>query len=237
MNARLLSISVIAVGTFFLAGYFFTSRVNSDERVVGVSADVALLQSKIDALGNEIERLKRENQSLNPHLSSDSATPKGNDLSPPLQDETSQGKIEPRTPTPPEAAPKAASVAQQEPLSEADEERYLQTVSAGYDSALASEELDQQWATSEESGFRDRLRTNAPPGTDLGNIACRSTLCRVVLNHSTDDAKEQLMSSLHSVVGARQSQVFYRYVYNPGGTVSTILYVSRDGERLPKVQR
>lgn len=233
MNTRLLSMCIIAAGTFFLAGYFFTPRVNSVERAADFSADVALLQSKIDGLGNEVERLKRENHSLNSHFNSDAATPKGN-FSPPLQDETSQGKIEPRTPATPEAA---AAFAQQKPLSEADEERYLQTVSAGYDSALASEELDQQWATSEESGFRDRLRTNAPPGTDLGNIDCRSTLCRVVLNHSTDDAKEQLMSSLHTVVGARHSQVFYRYVYNPDGTVSTTLYVSRDGERLPNVQR
>lgn len=237
MNIRfkyILSLLVIMAISFSLAGYLFTTEVNSEEQLTSDSAEVAFLRGQVEELRKELADFKQANQPPPPDFAT-GAVQENKDFIPPAANGAGQEKLGAQSNLPAVNAPGTGSFAQQNPPTEAEEESYLQRVSMGYDNALASEELDQQWATNEESGFRDRLNNSALSGTGLGSIACRSTLCRVDLNHATDDAKEELMSSLHSVVGPRRGQVFYRHVYNPDGTSTTVLYVSRDGERLPEV--
>ena len=169
-------------------------RAGEDDR-----STESALAGEIDALKEEVARLKRKSEATRVYLVAPGADPSEPPVAP-EQEETQS------------AEQKA--------------EEMLQAAAANLDRRLASEPADLGWSRETVRQIEEAIATNAR-GTRVLAAACASTLCRVEVDHDTAEAQLGLGEALAEVEPFRAG-VFYSYD-EAAVPPTTTLYVVRDG--------
>jgi len=102
-------------------------------------------------------------------------------------------------------------------------------MTAALESRLASEEPDARWASGAESELADGLQNAGLANTALVAVACRSTLCKLSLNHSDQDAEEAFLGRIADLPGMQDTEIFYVRDEAADGSTQMVLYVGRPG--------
>lgn len=157
------------------------------------------LAAEIDALKEEVARLKGKPEATRVYLVAPGADPREPPVAPEL-----------------EATPSAEQRA---------EER-LQEAAANLDRRLASEPTDLGWSRKTVREIEEAISAKAR-GTRVLAAACASSLCRVEVDHDTAEAQRDLGEALAEVEPFRAG-VFYSYD-EAAVPPTTTIYVVREG--------
>ncbi|WP_141324859.1 hypothetical protein [Myxococcus sp. AB025B] len=114
------------------------------------------------------------------------------------------------------------------------QERVLE-LEAELEVAMNTEPRDTAWAGSTESLVTESFRGEDFAGSRLTRVECRTHLCTLEVEHEGNDAQAELLISLSRVPGLRGQTVVRPH--NEGGRVTSRVYLSRAGERLPMTLR
>ncbi|AKF79647.1 hypothetical protein MFUL124B02_05200 [Myxococcus fulvus 124B02] len=114
------------------------------------------------------------------------------------------------------------------------QERVLE-LEAELEVAMNTEPRDTAWAGSTESLVTESFRGKDFAGSRLTRVECRTHLCTLEVEHEGNDAQAELLISLSRVPGLRGQTVVRPH--NEGGRVTSRVYLSRAGERLPMTLR
>lgn len=123
----------------------------------------------------------------------------------------------------------------EDPEAEADEDQINESIVSNFDTHLNSGISDNHWATSLESKINDSLELNLDDDTNLSEIRCETSLCKIEVDHKNTDSKSQFMINITKIDAFNDKETFYKTTLNSDGSESTILYVARDGFRLPEL--
>jgi hypothetical protein len=89
------------------------------------------------------------------------------------------------------------------------------------------ESADPGWSSAQERALREALGT-PPEGSELEDIECATSLCRVLLRHESLDA-QQLFAATASSAESLEADVFFDYE-TESSPPATILYLVRRQE-------
>jgi len=138
------------------------------------------------------------------------------------------------------AAPAPAAVApdepRQEPAEDGDAPAPAPAISdderaARMAVALETEPLDASWSATKEREIRDALDQDALRDAHLVDIACRSSMCRVVLDFDNEDEQLAVLTEL-PMDPAFEAGGFIRYTGSPDAPRAE-LFIARRGADLP----
>jgi hypothetical protein len=116
-----------------------------------------------------------------------------------------------------------------------DEKQIAESVVSNYDAQLNSGLADDHWATSLENKINNSLESNLDNDTNLSEIRCETSLCKIEVDHKNGDSKSEFMINITKIDAFNDKETFYKTTLNSDGSESTILYVARDGFRLPEL--
>ncbi|MCP3058740.1 hypothetical protein LXT21_08155 [Myxococcus sp. K38C18041901] len=114
------------------------------------------------------------------------------------------------------------------------QERVLE-LEAELEGAMNTEPRDTAWAGTTESLVTESFRGKDFAGSRLTRVECRTHLCTLEVEHEGNDSQAELLVSLSRVPGLRGQTVVRPH--NEGGRVTSRVYLSRAGERLPMTLR
>ncbi len=126
-------------------------------------------------------------------------------------------------------APTAALVAEA-PRAEgpsASPEQRAQEAAERMDAQFEAERVDGEWSVGMSRRLRDAVAVSAPQARVV-DVACASTLCRLVLSHEGEDDQRALPTSLQSAEAFHEG-VFFAYDH-AATPPETTLYVLRKGQ-------
>lgn len=122
---------------------------------------------------------------------------------------------------------------------QSDEERAQARV-AQLEAELATQNTDPHWsqeAVARITGAVDRVLKNAgaeqDPGAALVDAACRASICRIELAYRGEVTMEGFANDVVLGLGW-QSNFQFDTVQNPDGSMTTVVYLAKDGHRLPE---
>jgi hypothetical protein len=84
-----------------------------------------------------------------------------------------------------------------------------------------------------EASIADDFETQDWPGNALAEASCRATLCRMVVEHEDLDAAGAFITRLGTLQAFADTEAFYQQVTREDGTSATVIYIARQGYRLP----
>ncbi|MGH9891510.1 MAG: hypothetical protein ACREA0_05905 [bacterium] len=118
----------------------------------------------------------------------------------------------------------------------AEEQQQIQAYAQTIEASLEAETVDSAWSGSTADLIREVFAADELAGASLQDIDCRATLCRVEVQHR-DEAKLRKFQHLFPF---RVSQVLPRLmmhrIENADGSITTYLYLARQGHRLPTAE-
>lgn len=118
----------------------------------------------------------------------------------------------------------------------AEEQQQIQAYAQTIEANLEAETMDSAWSGSTADRIRDAFTGDELAGASLQDIDCRATLCRVEVQHR-DEAKLRKFQHLFPF---KVSQVLPRLmmhrIENADGSITTYLYLARQGHHLPTAQ-
>ncbi|MGQ0443644.1 MAG: hypothetical protein ACT4O2_00590 [Beijerinckiaceae bacterium] len=118
----------------------------------------------------------------------------------------------------------------------AEEQQQIQAYAQTIEASLEAEPVDSAWSGSTADRIREIFTGDELAGASLQDIDCRATLCRIEVQHR-DEAKLREFQRLFPL---RVSQVLPRLmmhrIENADGSVTTYLYLARQGHRLPTAE-
>ncbi len=114
----------------------------------------------------------------------------------------------------------------QEEVSARDRRRF-----EGLATKLAAEPVDARWAPATERLIADTLGKPEFKGSKLLASTCRSTLCRFEVGHDDEKARRRFSSSLPNRLPSLPSGSMRNA---EGSDPRTIVYVAREGHRIPR---
>jgi hypothetical protein len=124
----------------------------------------------------------------------------------------------------PSAGDQAAAADPEVRLAQAKEQQ--RQAASTLDKKHASEQVDQVWSEKQSRGIRDAVASK-DPRTVVAAVNCASSLCKIVLNHDSEDAQRQVANNLGELEPFRAG-VFYSYDESANPRRTT-LYVLREG--------
>jgi hypothetical protein len=104
------------------------------------------------------------------------------------------------------------------------------------DNTVMTEQADPSWsiAAAEEIG-RD-LPPAALEKTQLGDVRCQSTLCRIQATHDNPNVEQSFMAELGRLTSFRNGEAFLTRTPREDGRLVTTVFVSRSGHSLPALR-
>jgi hypothetical protein len=69
--------------------------------------------------------------------------------------------------------------------------------------------------------------------TQLGDVRCRATLCRIEASHGSLEAERKFIARIGELEAFRDAEGFVERVPHSDGSITTMVFVSRSGHRLP----
>lgn len=100
------------------------------------------------------------------------------------------------------------------------------------DNQIAEEPYDAQWAPGMQDSIMTALRQEIFNGTELVDLSCKSSLCRINVQHASVDTEHDFMSQFVASAGFTDTEVFYSREEHEDGSVQETYYISRDGHQL-----
>lgn len=113
-----------------------------------------------------------------------------------------------------------------------DSEARVEQVLAAMEGQIAVESYDAQWAPGIEDAIIATLQQPMFNRTELIDLSCKSSLCRINVQHAGVDAEQEFLSQFIVSAGFTDTEVFYSREENNDGSVQETYYISRDGQRL-----
>jgi hypothetical protein len=135
---------------------------------------------------------------------------------------------------PPEAPATAPGPAELAAREEARRERQVE-LEAELELAVNTEARDSEWAGRTEALIRGAFQGPDLAGSRLARVECRTRLCVLEVEHEGHEARAGLLGSLMSARGL-QGQAVMR-PSEEGDRLTSRVYLSRQGERLPMALR
>jgi chromosome segregation ATPase len=128
-----------------------------------------------------------------------------------------------------ETAPEASSMMD----AVAEDERQSQQFTQFLEGSLANETTDSKWANAAAQEISGGLDEATMRSTQIGDVRCGTTLCRIEASHDTLEAEQRFIMQLGTLGTFQQSEGFAQRVQRDDGTVMTTMFLSRSGHRLP----
>lgn len=99
---------------------------------------------------------------------------------------------------------------------------------------FAGQRRDDPWAAGMEARLRNAYDVVVPDGTQLMDVACRATLCRVEVVHKDGLAQERFVQAL-APSGLFSNDGHRGFAVHAGGKggLSSVYYLAREGQGLP----
>lgn len=118
----------------------------------------------------------------------------------------------------------------------AEEERQVQERAEAIEAKLEAESRDDAWSGGASDRLREAFADERLAEASPQDIECRTTLCRVEVRHP-DEAK---LGEFQRVFAFKVASMFPRLamhrIKNPDGSLTTYVYLARQGHRLPTVE-
>ncbi|MGH8537387.1 MAG: hypothetical protein ACREXM_13215 [Gammaproteobacteria bacterium] len=118
----------------------------------------------------------------------------------------------------------------------AEEQQQIQAYAQRIEASLEAEPVDSAWSGSTADRIREVFTGDELADASLQDIDCRATLCRVEVQHR-DEAK---LREFQRLFPFKVSQVLPRLmmhrIENADGSITTNLYLARQGHRLPTAE-
>ena len=119
----------------------------------------------------------------------------------------------------------------------AQDQAYQQQTNVALAGQLVSEEYDSDWAGNFQADLNQGLKSDSFKGTHLSDVECKSSLCRITLAHDNSETEEQFFEHMLELPVMANTQAYYQRESNGDGSASLVLYVAREGKKLPLPQR
>ena len=119
---------------------------------------------------------------------------------------------------------------------QAQERERIQQMISHLDVAIQSEPLDSGWAAQVQTGLTDAFKGDDWLGNELAYTDCRVTLCRVEVAHKDANVAGAYVARIGTLAAFANTQGFYQQVTRADGALATVVYVARQGYRLPPMK-
>jgi hypothetical protein len=98
---------------------------------------------------------------------------------------------------------------------------------------------DQDWRNQiqEEMASKNAALGLNTAGSHLQNMSCQSKLCRVEATHADGAAEQLFLLSMSQLAMFENAEAFSQRIENTDGSIQTISFISRAGNRLPEAHR
>jgi hypothetical protein len=116
---------------------------------------------------------------------------------------------------------------------EAQERQRIDQFVLHLDDAFHSEPDEGGWAAPVEAGITKDFQLGDWQGNTLAEASCRTTLCRMVVEHENPDAAGTFVTRMGTLQAFADTEAFYQQVTHENGTVTTVVYIARQGHQLP----
>jgi hypothetical protein len=115
-------------------------------------------------------------------------------------------------------------------------ERTMQTTAFLHDTFVA-ERKDPVWSLQAERQVSDAFNMNEiAAGSQLQQLSCQATLCRIESRHKDENAERAFLSRLGRLESFGDAEAFSERFERPDGSIEAITYVSRSGHQLPRME-
>ncbi len=109
-------------------------------------------------------------------------------------------------------------------------EEYLGLIEAG----LQHEHVDRQWSSKAKTEIENAFTNKALAGAAVTNIECRTSLCRIEVVHEDPQSLAEFDVLLAQKLTHILPQAVMDRIELEDGSISTFVYMSRDGYELPQ---
>jgi hypothetical protein len=116
---------------------------------------------------------------------------------------------------------------------ERQEHEFKQQAIATLENSLANEPMDANASMVTSAELSRVMQSPVFEKTRIGEVQCRSTLCRIDVSHADPQAEMQFSLSLSQVETFREGEGFVQMLPRSDGGIDTVVYVSRTGHHLP----
>lgn len=105
---------------------------------------------------------------------------------------------------------------------------------AHIDTVFSAQSQDNGWSRDAESALTNALLPFAVGGARIQQVACRSTLCKVRVEHPTDTGIRDFVNHAFAERGYwKGPMVTMRDPTSPKGTFANVMYFSKEGHDIP----
>jgi hypothetical protein len=127
----------------------------------------------------------------------------------------------------------AAAAAERQRLEAESEQRIVAQTEAN-EAALQKETEDSAWSGEAYDLINSAVAAEDLAGTSLHDVECRATLCRIEVTHKDPQAGSAFELQFIMAVAQLLPRAMLRAVENEDGSISTVLYLARDGHDFPQ---
>jgi TolA-binding protein len=120
-----------------------------------------------------------------------------------------------------------------EPPSPQAEQARAQERLALLDRQIVGEKIDPRWSGPATEQIRGVFADGALAGSALSSAACQTTLCRVEVDHRDAMALDRFVGEFPARLGW-SAHSYSQVTTHEDGSATLVLYISREGYRLPK---
>lgn len=118
----------------------------------------------------------------------------------------------------------------------AEEQQQLETHAQTIESSLAAETVDSAWSGRTADRILEIFTGDELGGAALQDIDCRATLCRVEVRHRDEAKLREFQRLFPFKVAEVLPRLMMHRVDNADGSITTYLYLARQGHRLPTAE-
>lgn len=119
-------------------------------------------------------------------------------------------------------------------LTEAEEIARTEATVDFLEAEFSREAVDPGWAQmAEQTLLADLDYRNELKDSEVSEMSCQSTLCRMTVVHASSDAELTFLNHLGELEAFRNGDAFSQRSVQGNGEVATVMFVSRSGHGLP----
>ena len=109
------------------------------------------------------------------------------------------------------------------------------TIAASLKAQLDAEPYDSDWASATEQALLNLFYDASPEGSQLDQAECRSTFCRIDVNHVDAQAEQRFLAAFAASgqFTNDDKQGFYQRVVDHNGATRSVFFYARKGHELP----
>jgi hypothetical protein len=129
-----------------------------------------------------------------------------------------------------------ASVSMPLPESEEQERQRTRQITAFLQDNFVAETKDPVWSLQAERQLAEAFNLDkVEAGSELQQLSCQATLCRIEARHKDSTAERDFLLQLGSLESFADAEAFSERIERADGSIEVITYVTRSGHRLPRL--